>query len=51
MFNSSISEIEFKTQILIKLTKYQISLKKMELPLVKINIKDGDKKLIFKLKE
>ena len=49
-FNKPISEIEFKTQDLNKINEISNFIKKDGTTEVKINIKDGDKKLIFKLK-
>jgi len=50
IFNKPISEIEFKTQDLNKINEISNFIKKDGTTEVKINIKDGDKKLIFKLK-
>jgi DNA polymerase-3 subunit alpha len=50
IFNKPISEIEFKTQDLNKINEISNFVKKNGTTEVKINIKDGDKKLIFKLK-
>ena len=50
IFNKPISEIEFKTQDLNKINEISNFNKKDGTTEVKINIKDGDKKLIFKLK-
>ena len=51
IFNKPISEIEFKTQNLNKINEISNYIKKDGTTEVKINIKDGDKKLIFKLKK
>jgi DNA polymerase-3 subunit alpha len=50
IFNKPISEIEFKTQDLNKINEISNFIKKDGTTEVKINIKDGDKKLVFKLK-
>ena len=50
IFNKPISEIEFKAQDLNKVNEISNFIKKKGTTEVKINIKDGDKKLIFKLK-
>ena len=50
IFNKPISEIEFKTQDLNKINEISNFIRKDGSTEVKINIKDGDKKLIFKLK-
>ena len=49
-FNKPISEIEFKTQDLNKINEISNFINKGGITEVKINIKDGDKKLVFKLK-
>ena len=50
IFNKPISEIEFKAQDLNKINEISNFIKKDGTTEVKINIKDGDEKLIFKLK-
>ncbi len=50
IFNKPISEIEFKTQDLNKINEISNFIKKDGTTEVKINIKDGDKKFVFKLK-
>jgi len=50
IFNKPISEIEFKTHNLNKINEISNFIKKDGSTEVKINIKDGDKKLVFKLK-
>ena len=50
IFNKPISEIEFKIQDLNKISEISNFIKKNGTTEVKINFKDGDKKLVFKLK-
>jgi len=50
LFNKPISAIEFKTQDLSKINEISNFIKNEGTTEVKINIKDGDKKLVFKLK-
>ena len=51
IFNKPISEIEFKTQDLNKINEIANYIKKDGTTGVKINVKDGDKNLTFKLKK
>ena len=50
IFNKPISEIEFKTQDHNKINEISNFIKKDGSTEVKINVKDGDKKLVFKLR-
>ena len=50
IFNKPIFEIEFKTENPDKIKEISNLIKKEGTTEVKINIKDGDKKLVFKLK-
>ena len=50
LFNKPISAIEFKTQDLSKINEISNFIKNEGTTEVKINIKDGDNKLVFKLK-